>query len=135
MLAAIVAVALPLAISICIESVVALACGLRLRQLAAVVWVNCVTNPLLNLLWLSLFWLGFGKTLEAAGGRAGPVVPSTWMWILLAGLEVIVILVEWRLLLLALGRKAFSSRRLLTVSAAMNVASATLGTFLLSRLN
>jgi hypothetical protein len=131
--AAISAVALPLAATICIECLVAVSFGFR-RELTTVVWVNCVTNPLLNLVWLSLFWLGFGKTVEAGGGAAARVVPTTWMWCLLAGLEVVVIVAEWRLLLMALGRERFSSRRLLVVSTAMNVVSATLGTFLLGRL-
>jgi hypothetical protein len=135
MLAALSVVALPLAASICIESLVAALFGFRWRQLAAVVWVNCVTNPLLNLVWLSLFWLGLGKTIQATADSAGRAVPSTWMWFLFAGLEVVVVFAEWRLLLTALGRQRFSSRRLLTVSAVMNAVSATLGTFLLSRLS
>jgi hypothetical protein len=135
MLAALLAVALPLAASICLECFVAALFGFRWRQLTAVVWVNCVTNPVLNLVWLSLFWLGSGKTIQASGDAAVQVVPSTWMWFLLAGLEVVVIIAEWRLLLVALGRKAFSPRRLIAVSVAMNAVSATLGTFLLSRLN
>jgi hypothetical protein len=132
--AALLAVALPLAASICIESLVAALFGFR-RELTAVIWVNLVTNPVLTLVWLSLFWLGFGKTVDATGGAAGYVAPSTWMWFLLAGLEVVVVIVEWRLLLMALGRKAFGPRRLLTVSVVMNAVSATLGTLLLSRLS
>ena len=136
MLAAFAAVALPLAVSVCIESLVAaLLFGFRLRELTAVVWVNFVTNPVLNLVWLSLFWLGFGHTtVQAAGDAAGRVVPSAWMWSLLVVLEVVVIVAEWRLLLVILGRIARSSRRLLTVSVVMNAVSATLGTFLLGRL-
>ncbi len=133
MLAAFIAVALPLAASIVIEGLVAALFGFR-RELVAVVWVNFVTNPLLNLVWLSLFWMGFGKTVQAAGGAVGRVVPTTWMWFLLAGLEVIVIVAEWRLLLMAVGQERFSSRRLLSVSVAMNAVSATLGTFLVGRL-
>jgi hypothetical protein len=136
MLAAFIAVALPLAASVCIESMVAALFGFRWRELSAVVWVNCVTNPLLNLVWLSLFWLGFGqRTIQATGKVAGGAVPSTWMWFLLAGLEVVVIVAEWRLLLMALGRNVFSSRKLFTVSVVMNAVSATLGTFLLGRLS
>ena len=134
MLAAFASVALPLVASICIECLVAALFGFRWRQLTAVVWVNFLTNPILNLVWLSLFWFGFGKTIQATGDTAGHVVPSTWMWFLLAGLEVVVVVAEWRLLLMALGRKAFSPRRLLAVSVVMNAVSATLGTFLLSRL-
>lgn len=133
MLAGFLAVALPLAASIFIECLVAALLGFR-RELVTVVWVNFITNPLLNLVWLSLFWFGLGKTVEASGGAAGRVVPTTWMWFLLAGLEVVVIVAEWRLLLMALGRERFSSRRLLTVSVVMNAVSATLGTFLLGRL-
>jgi hypothetical protein len=135
MLAALVAVALPLAASVCIECVVAALFGFRWRELAVVVWVNFVTNPLLTIVWLSLLWLGFGRTIQATGGAAGQVVPSTWMWFLLAGLEVVVIVAEWRLLLMALARKAFGPRKLLIVSVAMNAVSATLGTFLLSRVS
>lgn len=101
--------------------------------MTAVVWVNFITNPPLNLVWLFLLWLGFGKTIATAGA-AGRVVPSLWMWFLLAGLEVVVMAVEWRLLLIAIGRVPLSARRLLVVSVVMNAVSATLGTFLLGRL-
>jgi hypothetical protein len=78
---------------------------------------------------------------------------ASWMWLLLAALEVIVIVAEWRLLLWtveretvtshrqtsggltsdALTARRLTSRRLLLVSLVMNGVSATLGTFLLSR--
>lgn len=75
----------------------------RAQLVLTVVLINLMTHPLLNyLLWLNAWmqWMGF--------------VP------MLAILEVLVVIVEWRLLLFALGG---STRTLFATSAAMNSAS------------
>jgi hypothetical protein len=136
LLTAFMAVALPLGVTVCIETAVAALFGLRGQSLGAVVWVNFVTNPLLNLVWLGLFWFGVGYTTtpsELPGGGAGRVSVSAWMWLVLALLEVAVVFAEWVILLRVVERKAMSARRLLTLCIVMNVMSATLGTFLLVR--
>lgn len=82
------------------------------RGLAAVVLINLITNPLLNLALLVIVLtagLGFGTRLIAAGS-----VPL---------LEAAVVIAEWRLLVWALCGMAGSSRRMLAMSVAMNLAS------------
>jgi hypothetical protein len=118
-LTAFTAVALPLGVTVCIETAVAASFGLRRQALGAVVWVNFVTNPLLNLVWLALFLIG---------------VNHTWMWLVLVALEVAVIFSEVVILRAVVERQAASGRRLLTLCIVMNALSATLGTFLLGRL-
>ena len=49
-------------------------------------------------------------------------------------LEVLVVVVEWRILVWVLGGKDISSRKLLVVSVVMNAVSAVLGTYALSYL-
>jgi hypothetical protein len=96
-----------------VELPVAAALGLRARRsLLVVASVSLVTNPLLN-------WLGWVLATQwdwaaGVGSAAAFLVPA----------EVVVVLVEWRLLAWVLGG---SSRRLLLVSAAMNAASALAG--------
>ena len=136
-LTAFTAVALPLGVTVCIETAVAALFGLRRQALAAVVWVNFITNPLLNLVWLALFLIGVGYTTtptELPGGAAGHSSISTWMWLVLAALEVAVVFSEVAMLRAVVERKVMSGRRLLTLCIVMNVLSATLGTFLLARL-
>lgn len=128
LLSAFVAVVAPLGTTVAIEVAVAALFGLRRRALGTVVWINFVTNPLLSLLWLSLFALGLGQTTV----QADHLVPADWMWLLLGLLEAIVVMAEWRLLVWVLGRKAVDPRRLLVATVVMNLVSATLGTFLLS---
>ena len=95
------------------ELPVAAALGLRDRRaLLVVACVSLVTNPLLN-------WTGWVLATQwdwaaGAGSAAAFLIPA----------EVAVVIVEWRLLVWALGG---SSRRLLLVSAAMNAASALVG--------
>jgi len=125
----------PLAVTIVLETGVAALLGLRRRALAVVVWVNCVTNPLLNLVWMVFAWAGVGFTTKnSVGSRSGTVnlTPTFWGWAILGVMEVIVSVVEWRMLVWALGRKNISSRKLLVVSVVMNAVSATLGTYVLS---
>jgi|WetSurMetagenome_2_1015567.scaffolds.fasta_scaffold01400_3 hypothetical protein len=128
--------ALALGLTVTIETGVAALLGLRGRALAAVVWVNFVTNPLLNLVWLSIFWLGFGyKAVPSSpSGVAAGAAIATWMWFVLAFMEVIVVFSEWAILSLVVERSAVSRPRLLTISLAMNAVSATLGTFVLTLL-
>jgi hypothetical protein len=133
--AALTAVALPLAATVCIETPVAALLGLPRKDLVAVVWINFVTNPVLNLVWLFLFWSGLGyATIRTVNPPAGVHTVHPWMWLVLGALEVMVILAEWRLLLAVLGPERSTPRKLLAVSIAMNAVSATLGTMLLSRL-
>ena len=91
----------------------AAALGLRSRRaLAAVACVSLLTNPLLNLGGILL-----------AQAWDWPSAPGTALAVL-APAEVVVIIVEWRLLVWALGG---DSRRLLLISAVMNAASALAG--------
>ena len=125
----------PLAVTIVLETGMAALFGLRRRALAAVVSVNCVTNPPLNLLWMVLAWASVGfERVNSGGSRGGTVdvTPTFWGWFILGVLEVLVVVVEWRILVWALGRKDISSRKLLVVAAVMNAVSATLGTYVLS---
>jgi hypothetical protein len=92
---------------------VAAALGLRdRRSLLAVACVSLITNPLLT-------WTGWALATRvdwsaSVAGTLAFLIPT----------ETVVVLVEWRLLVWALGG---SSRRLLLVSAAMNAASALTG--------
>ena len=74
--------------------------------------MSLITNPLLN-------WTGWAlaAVVDWASSPAGVLA-------FLVPAEIVVVLVEWRLLLWALGG---SSRRLLLVSAVMNAASALAG--------
>ena len=91
----------------------AAALGLRSgRALAAVACASLLTNPLLNFGGLLLAQAYDWSSTPASA--VAVVVPA----------EVAVVIVEWRLLLWALGG---SPRRMLLVSAAMNAASALAG--------
>jgi hypothetical protein len=97
-----------LALTLVVELAVAAALGLRTRRaLLAVACVNLITNPPLNLLLTLVSWW-----------RPWAYAPA------LIALEIVVVIVEWRLLLWALGGDA---RRMLLVAAAMNAASLALG--------
>jgi hypothetical protein len=99
--------AVTLAVTLALELFVAALFRIGRRGLLAVLLINIVTNPLFNL----VFW-------GASRGR-GPE-----LLIILLVLEAVVVLVEWRLLVWALGRTAGSSRRLFALSLAMNAVSA-----------
>ena len=102
-----------MALTLAVELPVAAALGLRSgRALAAVACVSLLTNPLLN----------FGGLLLAQA-KDWSATPATALAVLVPA-EIAVVLVEWRLLLWALGG---SPRRMLVVSAAMNAASALAG--------
>lgn len=91
----------------------AAALGLRSgRALAAVACVSLLTNPVLNLAGLLLAQIYDWSS-----------TPATALAVLVPA-EIAVIVVEWRLLLWALGG---SARRMLLVSAAINTASALAG--------
>lgn len=99
-----------LALTIVIEVPVAVLMGLRGgRAVASVTLVNVVTNPVLNLIVLAL----------VAWVPAVAYLPSVY-WSVVTLLELVVVVVEWRLLLWALGG---SSRRMLLTSVVMNAAS------------
>jgi hypothetical protein len=133
-LTALSAILLPLAVTVAIETPVAALFGLRRRALAAAASVSLVTNPPLNLLLLGLYWLGAGytKVYSENPHHLDHVVTTPWHWVILGLLEVVVVVVEWRILVWALAGSAGTSRKLLVVSMAMNTASATLGTLAVS---
>jgi hypothetical protein len=137
-LTALSSILLPLAITVVIETPVAALFGLRGRELGVIAAVSFVTNPPLNLFFAALSALGVGYTkiyTDLPHHHLDHVVTAPWIWALLCLLELVVIVVEWRLLVWALAGKAGSSRRLLVISFAMNAASATLGTLFLMPFN
>ena len=92
----------PLLLTILVESGVAWLCGVRNgRFYRAMVWINCITNPL-----LCLFLYHFN-----ALSRTGAVVVSC---------EVLIVLVEWRLLTSVFPNQ---QRRLFLLALAMNAGS------------
>jgi hypothetical protein len=107
-----------LAVSTAIELVVAALFRLRGRGLLAVALVNVATNPLLNVI---IFALLRGKLLSFSQLFSTPFSPSA---VILLALEAGVVMVEWLLLIWALGRTGGSPRRLLALSAVMNLSSA-----------
>jgi hypothetical protein len=95
---------------------VAFALGLRTRvAVLAVICINLITNPVLNLLSYASTRLWDWQT---------SVVTVT---LVLVGAEAVVVVAEWGLLAWALGG---ARRRLLLVSLAMNAASALAGVIL-----
>jgi hypothetical protein len=100
-----------LGLTLLVEVPVAFAAGWRgRRELLAVVLVNLITNPLLNITLVAV-WV-------PAGAARMP---------LLVALEIVAIVIEWRLLLPVIGRP---SRRVLVVVIVMNAASVALGLLL-----
>jgi hypothetical protein len=101
-----------LAVTLFVELPVAAVLGLRTqRALVTVLGVNLITNPLLNLALVC--------GCKAIGPAASAAYPTA-----VAGLEAIVIVVEWRLLLYALSGR---SRQMLAASLAMNASSLAVG--------
>ena len=132
-------IVVPLAFTVLIEALVAALLGLKDRAVGAVVVVNLVTNPLVNLLVLSLYAheVGFAEVegtqyIGEFGYGTITTVVAPWMWVLLAAIEVIVVLVEWRALAWVLAGRAGSSRKLLMVSIVMNLVTAVVGTLVVS---
>ena len=106
-----------LAVTVAIEVPVAAALGLRSRTaLVAVLMVNLVTNPALNALYLAAAGLGWLQSL-----------PGQALVALFLVAEGLVVVIEWRLLLWALGGR---SLRMFATSLAMNAASAGIGLLL-----
>jgi hypothetical protein len=102
-----------LTLTLAVEVPVAFALGLRTRlAVLAVVCVNLITNPALNLLSYASAQLWHWQSSVVTA------IPIVFL------VEVVVIVVEWRLLLWALGG---DRRRLLRISLAMNAASALTG--------
>ena len=104
---------LPLALTVFVEVPVAALLGLRTKlALAAVVAVSLVTNPLLNYAGLLLAqFVDWGQSTALA-------------FVVVAVGEIVVVIVEWRLLVWAL---VGSRRHLLMIAALMNAASACAG--------
>jgi len=103
-----------LGLTLAIELPVAALLGLRTRTtLLVVVLINLMTNPALGYLLLVGHRFDFGSAAYAV----------TW----LVG-EALVVVVEWRLLVWALGGR---QRRLLAVALVMNLASALVGAVVL----
>jgi hypothetical protein len=108
------------------------------RALRAVVLVNLVTNPLLNVALTAIYGFGFGiwqtQVFVRSMGRSEFTTHTAWFfYVAFVALEVAVMFVEWGLLRWALRREPVSSKRLFAMSVCMNVASASTG-LALSRL-
>ena len=111
-----------LALTIAIELAVVALLGVRTsREFAAVVLVNVITNPSLN---CALLLVHAGLVSALRPGLAGV---AEWTFVIVA--EVVVVLVEWKLLAWALRA---DSRTWLVRSATMNAASFVVGTWLLA---
>lgn len=106
-----------LVVTTVVQVVVAAMFGLRGRSLGAVVLVNVVANTELG--------FGLALVLAVSGYFEGVATGLTLPLVTLIVLTVVVI-VEWRLLVWALGRTAGSPKRLLALSIVMNAASTVL---------
>lgn len=118
--------------TILVEMMVASLFRVGPRGLKAVVLVNLVTNPLLNVALALLYGLGFGiwqtSVFVQSMGRSEFATHTLWFfYAAFVALEVAVVFVEWGLLRWALRHDAISSRRLLAMSVCMNAASVALG--------
>jgi hypothetical protein len=99
----------PLLLTILIESGIAWLCGVREgRFFQAMVWINCITNPL-----LCLFLYHFNNL-----SQTGIAVLSC---------EIVIVFVEWRLLVSVFSNQ---QRRLFFLSLAMNAGSYLFGLML-----
>jgi hypothetical protein len=103
-----------LLLTLAIEGAVAWLFGFRQgRSQLAIAMINCLTNPALNLLLLILAWLGVEVHLP-----------------LVILLEILVVVVEWRLLVYVFGAP---KRRLFILSLLANAASFLAGIWLFWR--
>ncbi len=104
----------PLIVTIVIEGMVALVAGYSSkRKQLAILLINLMTNSLLNFIVLFFY---FSSVLEELSG-----------WELL-GLEGVIVIVEWRLLLYVFRER---SRKLFWLSLGMNASSLFVGLFFL----
>ena len=111
-----------LGLTIVIELAVVWVLGGRTAdELGAVALVNVMTNPALNVAMLVVRL--------AAPPTLGPALVTYGQWAFLGVAEIVVVLVEWRLLAWALRA---DSRTWLVRSAAMNATSFVLGSWLLA---
>lgn len=116
-----------LALTVLIESLVAGALGMRGRGLRAIALVNVVTNPVMNVVVLGLKGVaGWGLMILRQDVAVGVWIQGSFFVVLFL-LEVVVVWVEWRLLVWALGPTTGTRRKLLATSIAMNLASAAVG--------
>ena len=118
--------------TILVEMVVASLFRVGPRGLKAVVLVNLVTNPLLNVALAAIYGFGFGiwqtGVFMRSMGRTELTTHTNWFfYAAFVALEVAVVFVEWGLFRWALRHEAVSPRRLLAMSVCMNATSASLG--------
>jgi hypothetical protein len=106
--------AIALGVTVAIEVAIAAAFRVGRKGLAVVVAMNVVTNPLMNLARIAAnrLWLWYPQLNVTLDPNLTLVV-----------LEAIVILVEWRVLMLVLEKPRWTSPRVLGLSIVMNVAS------------
>lgn len=132
-----IAVLIPLIVTLGCELTVARMFRLKGRDLWPVIAANCLTNPALNVALLTLWGLGIGiSKFDVRDPEQGPYahhwVTTVAPWVYLAiGLSVMVIIaVEWGLLAWALRGRAGSSLRVFALSVSMNVVSGGLTMFM-----
>jgi hypothetical protein len=127
--AALFAILIPLGVTLALECAVAGLFDLGQETMRGVVAINLVTNPLVNIFFLVCFGLGFGIT-----DPRGPsdVAVAVWFWAAFFVLEALVVVAEWRALIWVTPRWDATSRRLLGLSATVNVLSGSVGTFVLA---
>lgn len=121
--------ALPLGVTCVIETLVAKVFKVDSEGLRVVLLANCVTNPVLNVVLVTAYLKGWGFRFVGTSRNYGwgVYVPTGLYLAMFMLLELVVVLVEWRLLVWVLGRR-ISHQRLLLLSVFMNAASAALGT-------
>lgn len=125
---------IPLAVTVVLERIVAnMLFELEGRDLHPVVAVNLLTNPVINAVFLTLWGLGVGMSktfveVPGAPGRGGDYTTAveSWVYLALALAEVVVVIVEWRLLVWAFAGRAGGSLRVLALSFVMNAVSGSL---------
>lgn len=121
----------PLLITLVSEVVVALCFRIPGRELLSVALVSGATNPLMNLAMTATYTFALGYNVVGPGTYYPEMydipsyAPSALLYALFAAAEVVVAVVEWRVLVWAIGERV-SSRRLLALSVVMNAASAAL---------
>jgi hypothetical protein len=123
------AILTPLIATVAVEMAVAVLFRIGRRGILAVGLASGVTNPLMNLVLVVLDSLGL-RYRQVYQRLAASYEPTPTWYAVLTLLEATVVVAEWGLLVWALG-STLSSRRLLAVSLATNVASFVLGLTLL----